>query len=329
MSTTLVPCTWRALPAYRLIGTHLEAVVTLVGGHLASLTRRGESLDPFWQPSWPGLDPANLDAAQSARLGGPVAAPLLGTIVGSTLCCDRFGPPPSGEDKPAHGEACRTTFARVPDGHHDLSVEGLLPQGALTVRRSVRLVATTCVLVTTVRHAGGAPRAIEWCEHTNIGGEFLDGVSFAAPLDRVVMTSVRDDAERFGTGPVGRAVDLAAALAFPALTDPPCGDVLCGRLAGGTAIGTWTATNARLRRRLTCTFRHADWPWLALWTQHRSRTASPWNGSERVRGMELSTKPIPEGEVPPERRRRFLDQPTTCLIPPGAGLSKILSFTWE
>ncbi len=329
MSITLVPCTWRALPAWRLIGTQLEAVVTQVGGHLASITRRGETVDPFWQPSWPGVDPAMLDAAHIARLGGAVAAPLLGTIVGSTLCCDRFGPPRTGEDKPAHGETCRTVFMRLPVDQHDLSLAGRLPQAALTVQRSVRLVGDTCVLATTVRHHGGATRDIEWCEHTNIGGDFLDGVAFAAPVDRVVTTSVRDPAERFGAGPEGRAVDVAAALAFPPVDAPPCGGVLCARLAADADTGTWTATNARLRRRLTCTFRHADWPWLALWTQHRARSASPWNGVERVRGMELSTKPFPEGDVPPSRQHRYLDRPTTCLIPPGAGVTKVLSFTWD
>jgi len=45
--------------------------------------------------------------------------------------------------------------------------------------------------------------------------------------------------------------------------------------------------------------------------------------------MVFSTKLIPEGEVPPERRLHFQKWLTTCLVPPDAGLSKILGFTWE
>lgn len=320
------PIVWRGLPALRLTGDTLSAIITLVGSHLASLTRRGETLDPFWQPQWAGRDPAALTAADVAALGGPAAAPLLATIVGSNLCCDRFGAPRPGEDRPVHGETCRTVFSPIPEPGWDVVLRGVLAQAGLEVFRRIRLAGDRLTLATSVRPCNGVGRDIEWCEHTNIGGDFLDGVAFAAPLDRTVVTSHRDDGERFPPAPVGLDVPVAEALRFPDRDDPPCGDVLCGRLDGrGDA---WSAVNRRLGRRLTCRFNPDDWPWLALWTQHRSRQGSPWLGRERVRGMELSTKPIPEGEIPPERRVRWLDRPTTCPLPP-AGLTKTLTFAWE
>ena len=328
MSVEVVPCTWRALPAWRVVGEHLEVVITQIGGHLASLRRRGEDLDPLWQPPWPGADPASLDAAGLEAYGGPVAGPLLATIVGSNLCCDRFGGPHPGEDKPAHGETCRTTFERVADSTVDIAVLGWLPTAALAVRRSVTLEGETCRLSTTVSHHGGAARAIEWCEHTNVGGGFLEGVTFTAPVDLVMASSVRDDGERFAPGPAGLPLSMSAALAYPAPDAAPCGDVLGARLAQTTGSGQWVAENRRLGRRLSCTFMHADWPWLALWTQHHSRTAAPWAGVTRVRGMELSTKPFPESDVPPERSATYCGRTTTCLIPPGAGMTKTLAFTW-
>jgi len=48
-----------------------------------------------------------------------------------------------------------------------------------------------------------------------------------------------------------------------------------------------------------------------------------------VRGMELSTKPFPEGKPPAQRARFFQGRSTQCLVPPGAGLSKTIRFTWE
>ncbi|HAT09472.1 MAG TPA: hypothetical protein DCS97_02510 [Planctomycetes bacterium] len=329
MPAHITPCTWRNLPALRLTGDRLEVVLTLVGGQLASLRRRGEELDPMWQPAWTGLDPTALSATQIATFAGPAAAPLLASIVGSNLCCDRFGAPPPGEDKPVHGEICRTRLQQVADAGAEVAIEGRLALAGLIVRRAVSLDGDACILTTTVRHDGAAVRDIEWCEHTNLGGRFLDTVDFAAPLDRVVVTSHRDDGERFAADPVGLDIDPAAALRFPRPDEAPCGDVLTGRIATGPAEAAWTAVNRTLGRRFTCVFQRADWPWLALWTQHRSRRASPWNGLERVRGMELSTKPIPEAVVPPERRGAWLGRPTTCLIPPGPGLSKRLVFRWE
>jgi hypothetical protein len=326
MSTN--PCTWRNLPAVRLDGDGFSAVITLIGGHLASLRRPDEELNPFWQPQWEGRDPGQLEAGDMAELGGPAAAPLLATIVGSNLCCDRFGPPRPGEQRPVHGETCRTMFAVLTEADWDLVLVGRLPQAGLEVHRRLRFAGDAITLATSVRPLDGRERAIEWCEHSNVGGDFLDGVAFTAPLDRVVVSSHRDVGERFATGPIGADVPIAAALAFPAKDDPACGDVLCGRLADAATDWCWSATNARLGRRLSCHFAHADWPWLALWTQHRSRQASPWLGRERVRGMELSTKPIPEAEVPPERRERWLDRPTTCLLPP-EGLTKTLVFRWQ
>lgn len=329
MPVAVAPLTWRGLPALRLIGSELEAVITLVGGHLASLRFRGEEIDPFWRPHWAGADPNRLDAGQTRRLGGDPAAPLLATIAGSTLCCDRFGPPRPGEAKPVHGEVCRTVFERVDDAEGGLALLGRLPLAGLTIRRRLRLEGCRCHLDTRVSHTGAVPRPVEWCEHSDLGGDFLDSAVFTAPLDRVLQTSHRDAGERFGAGPAGGAVDPTAALRFPRPGEPPCGDVLCGRIADGPAEAAWTAGNPRLGRRLTCRFQRSDWPWLVLWTQHRSRRESPWEGRERVRGMELSTKPMPEGEIPPERRHIWLGRPTTCVIPPGSGLEKRLVFAWE
>lgn len=43
-------CTWRGLPALRLIGDRHEAVVTVIGAQLAALHLRDETLSPLWQP---------------------------------------------------------------------------------------------------------------------------------------------------------------------------------------------------------------------------------------------------------------------------------------
>jgi hypothetical protein len=324
-----IPCTWRGLPAIRLVGGEREAVLSLVGGHLASLRLRGDDGEPLWQPGWAARDPAALTVADLAALGGGDEAPLLSAITGSNLCCDRFGHPWPGETRPLHGEAGVTRFAPVAGAPGELALEAWLPQAALRERRGVRFAGADLALTTTITHLGGTPRAVEWCEHTSLGGPLLDEAEVAAELDAVFASPFGGAGTRHPQAVCGDPLPVAECLRMPQPGEPHCGDVLAGRIAPGPAEGTWSITNRRLGRRLGCRFQRADWPWLALWTQHRSRTGAPWNGAERVRGMELSTKPIPEGLPPPERREQWQGRPTTCLVPPGPGATRTIHLRWE
>jgi hypothetical protein len=115
----------------------------------------------------------------------------------------------------------------------------------------------------------------------------------------------------------------------PDQREPDTGLFATARVKTG-AKATWTATNRRLGRRLRAEFKPDDFPWLGLWTQHRGRATPPWNGKTRVRGMELSTKPYPEGKPPATRAREYLGRPSVCEVPAGQkGLRKIIHFTWE
>jgi hypothetical protein len=38
----------------------------------------------------------------------------------------------------------------------------------------------------------------------------------------------------------------------------------------------------------------SDFPWLGIWEENCSRTASPWNGATLTRGMEFGVSPFPE-----------------------------------
>ncbi len=320
---TIVPCAWRSVPATLIIGAELEVVITVTGGHLACLRRRGETLTPLWQPPWPASAPA---AANNGQYGLFPEAPLLATIVGSNLCCDRFGAPRPGERRPTHGETGVTAFTLMRPDAKTAVFTAYLPEAALTVQRRVQLSGTTLILATTVSHRRSQPHAVEWAEHTNIGGAFLDGVEFTADIDRVVVAPFRPDATwRFRTPLADVAPSVA--LAMPAAEAPACGDVVSARVAAGLGSVHWRALNRRLGRQLTMSFERAEFPWLALWTQHCSRTTAPWLGRTRVRGMELSTKPFPEGQPPATRAHSFLGRPTVCLVPP-AGLTKTLRFSW-
>jgi hypothetical protein len=41
-------------------------------------------------------------------------------------------------------------------------------------------------------------------------------------------------------------------------------------------------------------WKRADFPWLGIWEENRSRKHSPWNGGSIARGMEFGVSPFPE-----------------------------------
>lgn len=324
---TISPCTWRGLPSFQFIGPRHQIIVSEFGAHLASFRLLNDEIEPMWQPSWETADPTKVKD-NDPRWGGLPAGPLLTNIAGSNLCCDRFGSPWPGENKPVHGEVCLVRFQGTLE-NDTLIMKGHLPIAELSVIRSFRLDKDGLELTTTIKHTGEKDRFIEWAEHTSLSGPLLDDAEVKADISRAFFSPVRDEKERFPIQPTGTNIPISDALAFPRAGTPPCGDVIGSMIEKGTSPGKWSISNKNLKRQFTCTFKRTDWPWLALWTQNKSRTAIPWLGRERVRGMELSTKPFPESKPPQERSETYEGQPTTCLIPKGTGLTKTLRLTWE
>lgn len=325
---------WRGRPAWRVRGAELTIVVTRTGGHLAALwaTDDAAETNPLWQPHWPTAAPSAAASSDAWGSGAhAVEAPLLTNIVGSNLCLDRFGGPRPGESRPLHGEAgvveWSITGDTAPGGSPSITVAASLPLARLRVSRSfallpgARLRLTTCAAA---EGAGGGARSVEWCEHTTLGGVFLDGCDISAGVDTA------HDMPADGAAPAERdapaAVDVAAALRLPAPAAPPEGHVRTCRVVQGS----WAASNAALGWRLAATWAPSDFPWLCLWTEHRLRTTAPWGGVERTRGMELSTKPFPEGAATPaSRAETFLGTPTAASVPEGGEATRVVEFVWE
>jgi len=321
---------WRGLPAWQVTGSDLAFLVTARGGHLVCLREAtGSDINPLWEPDWPTSgDVASAEAAGTWG-SGPEAALLCG-IAGSNLCLDRFGGAGAAyagaAARPLHGEVGVTEFSQcgaAAGGAADLVVAADLPAAALRVTRAFTLRGRSLLLSTTAERLGGGGDAqyVEWCEHTTLGGQFLDGVEITAAVDAVMaMPADGADAAPAATD----APALAAALAFPSADAPPASAIASCRLADGA----WRAANARLGFALSARFSAADFPFLCLWTEHQSRTHAPWAGRQRARGMEMTTKPFPEGEPPPSRARELLGKPAAMFLPPTGAVTKTIEFTW-
>lgn len=300
---------WRGRPAWLLAGGGLEAVVTATGASLACLRRQGEELNPLWQPGWPAAvqpDPALHGDPQGEGL-------LLASAVGSMLCLDRFGATLPAERRPFHGEAAVIPWSLASNGAAEATCVALLPEAGLRVQRSFRLSPAGCRLETTVASADGRDHAVEWCEHITLGDPFCDGIEIAAGLDR---------ADRIEPAPLD-AAPAAMALTMPRASDPPRGDLW----SGAVDDGFWRATNRRLGRSLEVRWDRDAFPWLVVWTEHRSRGGPPWSGRERARGLELSTKPFPCAGPYPWAERH--GRPAQRIVPASTPLRAAVSFAWS
>jgi hypothetical protein len=165
------------------------------GGYCAVCTCAADDAskcNPLWQPSWPSGDPSTVSTVGDITpWGAGTEAQILSSIVGSNLCLDRFGPPHPGDSQPQHGEAGLVVWEHDAAQSRDVGAAVFrtvspLPHARLCVTRTVRLTGDTLILSTTVRQAPGSPlsaKSVEWCEHTTIGGDFINGVDIAAGVD--------------------------------------------------------------------------------------------------------------------------------------------------
>lgn len=322
---------WRTRPAFHVESSTLNLVIMETGCHLASLILPGDSQDtnPLWQPQWPSGDPSTAAALGTWGTGKhAVEAPLLASICGSNLCTDRFGAPyPDDAPRPLHGEGGVVPWSLVSSSDTTCTFKTELAISGWSVLRSFTVSGQCLTVTSTMTHATSqAPLNIEVCEHTTLGGAFLDGCEISASIGDLAY-------DMPGDGEVERepaSMPSATALVVPAPDAPPCGSVRASPVVTSTGSTTakWTATNASMGRRLTATWDATEFPWLCLWTEHKQRTNPPWDGRERTRGMEISTKPFPQ-VPPPSRETSWLGIPTRVMAAPGEAVVRSVHFTYE
>jgi hypothetical protein len=56
-------------------------------------------------------------------------------------------------------------------------------------------------------------------------------------------------------------------------------------------------------------WKRADFPWLGVWEENRSRMHAPWNGRTITRGMEFGVSPFPETRREMVGRGAFFETP--------------------
>ena len=297
------------------------------GGHIAEVFHKKTGVSPLWLPHWRSLEPSQFDPAKHREFGSGADGRLLAGIMGHNLCLDIFGGPSDAEAAAgltAHGEASVTRYA-ISTGSDELVMQARLPLASLDIRRKLVLRGDTIHIQEQVHNLTACDRPIGWTQH----------VTLAPPFLRHGETEVHTSATRSKVFELefGPADYLSAGAVFD-WPHAPASDGSTVDLRVYSARSSSSAYTAHLNDpsrpnaffvAFTRTFglafgyqwKQADFPWLGIWEENRSRAYAPWNRQAVTRGMEFGVSPFPE------TRRQMIDRgsmfgvPTFRWIPAG------------
>lgn len=290
------------------------------GGHIAEIFDKRTGVNPLWLPPWTSLEPSAYDGARHTEYGSGSDAKLLAAIMGHNWCLDIFGPP-SDEELAAglgpHGEA---SIARYDLDLHGgrLAMRAHLPLAALQIERHLELSDRVLRVRETVQNLSSHDRPVGWTQHVTLGPPFLQkGVTeFRASATRSkVFESAFGTADYLQAGAIfewpiaprsnGGVADLRV------FTDAASSSAYTAHLMDRQRHDAFfVAFKPDERLAFGYVWRRADFPWLGIWEENRSRRHAPWNGRTLTRGMEFGVSPFPESRRQMVDRNSLFSTPT-------------------
>jgi hypothetical protein len=322
------PVTYRGRRAASIENEHVRVTVLVEGGHIAEVFDKRAGVNPLWTPPWPSIEPSAFQTADQATYGDGVDAPLLAGIMGHNLCLDIFGGPSAEEAAaglPVHGEASLVAYD-VDTRSSGLVARASLPLANLEVERRIDLQDGAIRIRETVFNPGGVDRPVGWTQHVTLGPPFLERGSTefraSAGRSRVFESSFgtadylepsADFDWPFAPKRGGGTADLRI------YTDAGSSGAYTAHLMdAGRDEAFFLAFSPRHRLAFGYVWRRADFPWLGIWEENRSRAQAPWNGATLTRGMEFGVSPFPETRREMIDRGRLFGVPTFRWIPAGS-----------
>jgi hypothetical protein len=303
----------------------LRVTVLEGGGHIASVLDKTSGVSPLWIPPWPSIEPAAYGPSHHTLYGSGTEARLLAGIMGHNLCLDIFGGPSEEEAAAgltAHGEGSVVTYSFDGSGT-DLTMRAGLPLAQLRFERQLHLSDRAVRVREVVENVAAVDRPVAWTEHVTLGPPFLEqGVTEF----RASATTSCVFEGQFG---VSDYLEPGAVFDWPLAPRAAGGTVNLQRYVDAASSSAYTAHlmdrdrpeaffvafSPRARLAFGCVWRTADFPWMGIWEENRSRTQPPWNGETITRGMEFGVSPIPESRRRMVDRGRMFGVPTYRWIP--------------
>ena len=311
---------FRDRPAVTIENDHLRITVLREGGHIAEVFDKRAGINPLWIPLWTSIDPSAYNPKTHPQFGSSSEAKLLAGIMGHNLCLDIFGGPSAPEAAAgysAHGEGSVSPCDIVEDGQ-SMKVKMKLPLAQMSFTRSIDLHGENIRIRESVTNLADFDRPFGWTQHVTLGPPFLDPLTteFRASVTKSMVYEPSFGADDYlGPGetftwpnaprPDGSTSDLrkmhpqTPASGFTAHLADPAAENAC-----------FVAFSPEHRLAFGYIWKRAEFPWLGIWEENRSRQASPWNGRELTRGMEFGVSPFPESRREMVSRGELFGVPT-------------------
>lgn len=317
---------YRNRRAARIEDGRLRVTLSVEGGHIAEILDKATGVNPLWSPPWPSIEPSTYSRAKHPEYGDNSESQLLAGILGHNLCIDIFGPP-SDEEFAAgvtvHGEGSLLPYS-ITAAANRMTARVHLPVAMLDFERELELVPGGVLRIReTVKNRTGIDRPIAWQQHVTLGPPFIEnGVtqlhipatrSCVYPHDLGPDQRYRPMTEFDWPHAPNRDGSTTDLRTFPSYE----------RSAGVTAHlvdedrdnAFFIAWHPATRLAFGYAWKRADFPWISLWEENRSRTMPPWNGQTITRGVEFGASPWAERRRDMIGRGSLFNTPTYRWLP--------------
>jgi hypothetical protein len=315
-----VPVTnFKGRHAVELENDFLRLTVLQEGGHIAQVFDKQANISPLWIPHWPSSEPSSYDPKKHSEFGTGSDAKLLTGIMGHNVCLDIFGGPSAEEAAAgftAHGEGSVNRYELV-ETFGQLVMQLHLPLAQLSFKRTIQLYGRNVRVQEVVENLTAVDRPIAWTQHVTLGPPFLrpKTTQFRASMARSIVSETDPGENAYlakgaefewpmaprsdsGMSDLRQMNPIAPASAYTAhLADPLREDAF------------FIAFEPEYQLAFGYIWKRADFPWLGIWEENRSRRNSPWNSKTITRGMEFGVSPFPEP------RREMVDRGSTLGAP--------------
>lgn len=312
--------TYRNRQVVRIENDELIVTVTVEGGHIAEIIEKKSGVNPLWTPPWPSIAPSTWSAAGHPEYGNDSESKLLSGILGHNLCLDIFGTP-SGAEYAAgitvHGESSVAPY-RIEANASRMIARAHLPLAQLDFEREIELAGNEAKIRETVTNLTSMDRPLAWTQHVTLGSPFLEAgvtrLDMNAPKS-MVFPGDFGEAQPYKPGALfewpqapnkdGSTTDLR----IQSRAERSAG-VTCHVVDPASEYGRFEAFHPPTHVLFGYSWKRADFPWVSLWEENRSRAFPPWNGNAVTRGIEFGVSPFAEGRRAMVERGSLLGVPT-------------------
>lgn len=303
----------------------VRVTVLQEGGHVAEILGKAGGVNPLWTPPWPSIEPSAYDRARHPQYGADAESRLLAGLMGHNLCLDFFGGPSEQEAAAGltvHGEASVARY-EITTGDAELAMSACLPASQLRVERRLRLSGAVVEFTESVENLAATDRPVGWTQHVTLGPPFIENGA-----TRLETSATRSKVFESGFGN-GDYMEVGAEFEWPhvprldggtadlrVFNDAPVsGGFTTHLMDPARANAYFVAWSPASKTAFGYVWRQADFPWMGLWEENRSRQQPPWNGKTITRGMEFGVSPMPESRRQMVERGRMFGVPCYRWIP--------------